>query len=232
MRSAPRSKQRGILAALGTALVGGLMARDNQEDAQAHAIQVAQNKYQWTMEDMRKAGLNPMLAYSQGASASPSSAMAAAPNFAQAFMADASQQQAETSARQVELNEKQIDAVVEKTRQEVVNLKTVDQQNNALLDNIRQEYQNLVKQGFNLTEVGNQLRKTVERMDAEIPLISNQSVTESFRHLLVKAQAADSNAAALLKGNDLKAAEMLENSGAVGKALMPIAQILKMILGR
>lgn len=42
---------------------------------------MAKTKYQYTMEDMRKAGLNPMLAYQQGAGATPPGAMAPVPDF-------------------------------------------------------------------------------------------------------------------------------------------------------
>lgn len=58
----------------GIGLVGGYMknqstARDVRRsiDAQREA---AQNKWQWTIADMKKAGVNPALAYSQGAHAS------------------------------------------------------------------------------------------------------------------------------------------------------------------
>lgn len=68
----------GAIVGAGASLIGGMMASDSQESAnnanleQARAnnalqLESAKNKYQWTVEDMEKAGLNPMLAYSQGA---------------------------------------------------------------------------------------------------------------------------------------------------------------------
>lgn len=40
-----------------------------------------QNRYQWQMEDMKKAGLNPLLAYSQAAPGGPSVSLPGAPAF-------------------------------------------------------------------------------------------------------------------------------------------------------
>lgn len=44
-------------------------AQDAASAKMAHEIGMYQNRYQWQMEDMRKAGLNPILAYKQGAPA-------------------------------------------------------------------------------------------------------------------------------------------------------------------
>lgn len=56
-----------IIAAVAGSAMGGMMGRSNakqQQDAQNKAYQ---QRYQWTMNDLEKAGLNPMLAMNQGA---------------------------------------------------------------------------------------------------------------------------------------------------------------------
>lgn len=59
----------GIGAA--SSLFGAAKQNEAAEEAasaqMAHQIAMYQNRYQWQMEDMRKAGLNPILAYRQGA---------------------------------------------------------------------------------------------------------------------------------------------------------------------
>lgn len=60
----------GALLAGGASLLGGILqnkaAKKAADTQMAFQRESAQNRYQWTMADMRKAGLNPLLAYQQG----------------------------------------------------------------------------------------------------------------------------------------------------------------------
>lgn len=56
-----------------------------QQDAQKHQIKMYRQRYQWTMEDMRTAGLNPLLAYSQGPGSAGSTPLASVPDFGAAL---------------------------------------------------------------------------------------------------------------------------------------------------
>ena len=74
-------------------LAGSLLqqssARSQASAAQQFSERAYRNRYQWQMEDMRRAGLNPILAYKQGAPAGPSGVMAPAYNPAEGAMAGA-----------------------------------------------------------------------------------------------------------------------------------------------
>ena len=70
----------GALIAAGGSLLTGFLnnsaASDRQSDAQAFSADQYAKRYQTTVKDMQAAGLNPMLAYSQGAGNAPTSSAA------------------------------------------------------------------------------------------------------------------------------------------------------------
>lgn len=75
----------GTLLSIGGSLLGGFLnneaAEDRQESANEFSARQFATRYQTTVKDMSAAGLNPMLAYSQGASGQPNSAIAGSPGY-------------------------------------------------------------------------------------------------------------------------------------------------------
>lgn len=65
----------GAAAAIGGGLLGGSMSRSEASKLRDWQADQYSRRYQITMGDMRAAGLNPMLAYSQGPGSSPSGQM-------------------------------------------------------------------------------------------------------------------------------------------------------------
>jgi len=65
-----------ILGTVGAGLVNNLFAGSRQDDAQAFSAQQFATRYQTQVADMKAAGLNPMLAYTQGPGSAPSSSAA------------------------------------------------------------------------------------------------------------------------------------------------------------
>ncbi len=101
--------------------------RDFQED-------MSNTSYQRSMADMKKAGLNPILAAKLGGASTPGGAMGNIPDLGQtmnsAMSSQAAMQQAETAGKQQEINEKKIEAEIqqitfnaEKTLHEITQIK-------------------------------------------------------------------------------------------------------------
>ncbi len=247
---------------IGTALTSGLLSvfggeRRNQaqaeqaQSANAFSAQQFASRYQTTVKDMEAAGLNPMLAYSQGGGSPPSGQQAqmqdtitpgvesfnrtrSAGSQVRLQSAQIANVEADTenkkaqadliagqaanqwaSAGQANMQTNVAYHVAKKTEQELVNLQTDNERVKRVIDNLRIEYDNLIKQGYNLTEVGNQLRMTVSKMEAEIPLIRNQSFRTEMEGQLSQL--------------DVEAAKKFDNLGREAQQLKPIIDILKHI---
>ena len=99
----------GAAASIAGGVLGNRAAAGQASDARDFTADQYARRYRITMDDMRSAGLNPMLAYSQGPGTSPSGAMAAQGDFgggeagsiiAQSSMRKAQSKQASTAATQ------------------------------------------------------------------------------------------------------------------------------------
>lgn len=91
-----------FLAPVGAALIGGILGKQGQESANETNLQVAREQmdfqermsntaYPRAVQGMKDAGLNPMLAYSQGGASSPSGALPQVQNAAGAGVSSAAQ---------------------------------------------------------------------------------------------------------------------------------------------
>lgn len=91
-----------MLGGAGLNLFGGLLgqefASDEASSARDFQMNMANTAYRRTVADMRAAGLNPMLAYHQGATSTPSAAMAGTPGNPFSGVSSAMQAAAEAEA--------------------------------------------------------------------------------------------------------------------------------------
>lgn len=220
-------------AAVGAQIGGGIdtnaQNRNSAEQAQAFSAQQYATRYQTQVADMKAAGLNPMLAYQQSPGSSPTGVTYQAQN----PYSDTSKHVSNiASAGQAESSAKLAEATVGRIGQEIVNLRTDNDKGIAVIKNLGQEFQNLMKQGWNLTEVGNQLRASVD-------LMRSQTTVERFKPALMAAEVAVKKQLEQLQKEqtslaavDVRAAESFGELGKTVGALEPFLRLLWNIFRR
>lgn len=101
---------------IGAALGAGFDASAEAERSRDWQTDFAKHRYQYAVKDMMAAGLNPMLAYSQGGASAPGSAVAHTPDISSAAGVS---NQAPVNKTQAALNEVQIENVRANTAESV-----------------------------------------------------------------------------------------------------------------
>jgi len=202
----------GEMLSLGGNLLNNWFAGERQSDAQEFSAQQFASRYQTTTKDMKAAGLNPMLAYSQGGGNAPTSSAASSagvPDMGQTMMqakmnaAQVANVQADTenkrvqsaliqaqtehataSAGQANAQTGLINETVNKVVAETKNLGSEFHRINAAADQLTKQAQLLYKQGLNATEIGNNLRATLTQINAQTGLFNSQTAINDFEKQL------------------------------------------------
>ena len=233
----------GGLFSAASGLVDNLFAKNRQEDQQAFNAQQFASRYQTTVKDMQAAGLNPMLAYSQGGGAGASSGIAGSSgSMTQAYSAyRENQRQQEMTDAQVKLLGAQTakaEAEAEVAKQYALpragaELSQVQAQtgltsaqiaqSNSQTDKNIAELKNIPLEGERLVRAANLLYQQASES-------YQRQLTESQRYEMVKNQAKLYLEQAGLTHMDLKAAQSLENAGRIGKEVKPFFDMLRSLI--
>nr|QJB19481.1 MAG: DNA pilot protein [Microvirus sp.] len=135
-------------AGIGSA-IGGLLGQDEANSSNAQQAQInrdfqermSSTSYQRGVEDMKKAGLNPMLAYSQGGASTPGGSVSS-PMINKVGAGVSSGQQAMSTMSQLQMNQAQIESVraaTDKVRAETLDQKIYNAKALAEIDRLDSE---------------------------------------------------------------------------------------------
>lgn len=212
-------------AMVGSNIGGGIdrnnAAASSAEQAQQFSADQYASRYQTQVKDMQAAGLNPMLSYMQAPGSSPQGVTyqptnpfeRAASDYSSAYnvqrMGENIEADTEEKGSRIRLNEAQVEQVekaTDKIGQEITNLTTDNDRIKALIDNLREEKQNLMKTGWNLTDQGNVLRATVSKLREEVPWLRSDAALKEMNIQLI-------NIERQLRGLDLESAKKFDNLG-------------------
>jgi hypothetical protein len=216
------------------ALVDNLFAGQRQEDAQAFSAQQYATRYQTQTEDMKKAGINPMLSVSSGAGSQPtSSAASPGSNFTQAALTNAQidlikAQTRETNAKAGAAEQfagPQAEASLNESLARVG--LTTQQIGKAMADT-----NHVIAQIQNTKDENQKIREATEYLYQQAQLARQYQLTESGKQELLKQQALEVIAKTGLANLDIDAAKALDNLGRTSQQLKPMIEMLRMLMRR
>lgn len=229
-------------------LASGFLGYQGQKDANAQNIalgreqmqfqeRMANTSWQRGVEDMKKAGLNPMLAYSQGGASAPVGSMPQVQNAVGAGSASASQA-AQTMAglQALQMNKAQIaqtEAMTKKIESETMerNLNTAQ-----LVANVNLAEQRQVEVGSNVAK----LQQETRRVAADIPGVEAESASKGETLAAMKnggfaADVARRKAEATLAQLDIpkskSEADFYEKMGKLNPQISQILMLIKALTG-
>lgn len=110
----------GLIGSVLGSVASGLFGSSSAKQQQKASERAYKHRYQWEMEDLRKAGLNPMLAISQGAPGPAHMAQADAPDVGSHIASAAQAALTRSTAKSLNATAKAEDARAQKLTQETV----------------------------------------------------------------------------------------------------------------
>lgn len=212
----------GILGEIGagtlftglTSLFGGAARNVSQEQQAAQQMQfqerMSSTAYQRAMQDMREAGLNPMLAAKVGPASTPAGAMANIQDIGTPAA------QAATSAYQAQTQRMQQEESAQLTRAQA-NLADVTG------GKIKAETQNLYTQGEVLSATVENLKEVIKRTGQNTRVLEQQA-------MLIAEQIKSAKAGVVLKNIDAATMKRIDDEAVGGSAAFKLLQMIIQVL--
>ncbi|QXP07953.1 MAG: DNA pilot protein [Arizlama microvirus] len=195
----------GAYLSAGSGLLTNLFNANRADEANAWSAEQYAKRYQVMTADMKAAGLNPMLAYTQNAGSAPTAQQVTFQNpmssATQSYQQVASGDQSIASASQAQAQIKQIDATVDKIKEETKNIPVEGDRLRYTVQLLSEQAAKIAQETQNLTVTEKVLGQTVKKLKSETSLLDL----------------------------DVEAAKLLDNIGRESRQLKPIVDIIRAI---
>ena len=218
------------------AILDNLFAQNRQNDAQAFSAQQYATRYQTQTEDMKKAGINPMLSVSSGAGSQPTSTAATpASNFTQSEInrAQIKNIEAQTELNSANAAKARVEAQVAERfghPQAEANLNQTMAQaglSSQQIGKVDQETRHVIAQIQNTKDENQRIHATITYLQRQADFLNETTITEPVKRDLLRQQAQKVINETGLTALDLQAAKDLGNIGRETQQLKPLLDILR-----
>jgi len=227
-------------------LIGGQMSNDARADqanrANAFSAQQFATRYQTTVKDMKAAGLNPMLAYSQGGGSPPFGQQAqmqdvVTPAVQSGFQNYSAARAGEVQKAQADLLKAQAenveaDTLVKRATPDLLAAQTMQagasaDQARSNINFLEWQAKKISEEVKNIPSQSDQIRALAQQLNASRDLLIKQGKTQEMATEQMKWLGVKTMLESDLTGLDVKAAQQFDNLGREFQQIAPILQFLK-----
>lgn len=219
-----------ILGTVGAGLVNNLFAGSRQSDAQAFSAQQYATRYQTTVQDMQAAGLNPMLAYTQGVGSAPTSSASSSSGMGDVGSTMNQSKMTTAQAANIEADTENKKAQADLIAAQAAQAWATAKQAETNVGNIQASTQKIIEETKNIPDTGKQIRQTVQMLADQGALFAQKGETEVQVRKQIQAMIAKLSSETDLLKLDAQAAAALDNLGRTSKELKPVVDMIRGLL--
>ena len=224
----------GVIAG-GLSYIGGSERNESQQNiaqqANAFSAQQFASRYQTTVTDMQKAGLNPMLAYSQGGGSPPTGQQANIQDpITPAVQSYQAQRMNSAQTANVEADTENKKAQADLIAGQAAQAWASASQAGANTTLIQENTKKIIEETRNVPIEGQRLKYMIQLLSEQAALAAQQGETQVQQRAQIAATVKKLKSETTLLDLDVEAAKQLDNIGRTSRQLQPIIEMIKPFL--
>jgi hypothetical protein len=219
-----------VLASAAGGLANNLFAGSRQEDAQAFSASQFASRYQTTVKDMQAAGLNPMLAYSQGGGSAPTSSAAGSSGFSDLGNVVNQSKMNAAQVANIHADTSNKEASAELIAAQAAQARASASQQEAMVGHIGASIDKIREETKNIPVERDRIKFTIQQLAEDAALKAQQGHSQVAIREEIAAKIAKLRAETKILGFDIDAASDLGNLGRETQQLKPALDLVRGLL--